>query len=175
MASFHFTETQRPRQVWLWIIILGSFAMVSWGFVQQIIMGKPFGDEPAPDIVWYFLFLIPLAMVLLFAFSRLETEIDDEGVHYRYFPFQVKLRHIAWEDLERVWVRKYNPILEYGGWGLRTGFFRKASAINMSGNMGVQFIFKSGRKLLLGTNSPEEIRSVIRKFAEKKDIPGEPA
>jgi hypothetical protein len=175
MATYHFIETQRPRQAWLWAIMLVSLGLVAWGFVQQVIMGIPWGEDPAPDIVLYFILFIPLTLNVLFFISRLETEVDDTGIHFRYYPFHMKKKTVAWDELEAVYVRKYKPIAEYGGWGLRTAFLRRGTAINMSGNMGVQLVFKTGKRLLIGTNRPEEMRAVIRKFSEKKNIKGEPS
>jgi len=175
MASLLYSETQRSRQIWLWVLMIGILALFFWVFIQQIILGRPWGDDPMPDVLLIFILVIPVAVNLLFFFSKLETRLDETGIHYRYFPFHLKMKTVKWEDLERVYVRKYQPILEYGGWGLRVGMFRKGSAINVSGNMGLQLVFKGGRKMLIGTNNPDELRAAARKFAEKKNLLGDPS
>ena len=48
------------------------------------------------------------------------------------------------------YVRKYSPIAEFGGWGYRISF-NGGPAYNIAGNMGLQIVFVSGKKLLIGT------------------------
>ncbi len=99
-------------------------------------------------------------------FLRLDTEIREDGIYYQLFPFHFKMRKIAFDDIEKVYVRKYNPLMEYGGWGIRLGLFGKGWAINISGNKGIQIEFKNKkkRKFLLGTQKPEEVEAVLNKL-----------
>ena len=60
-------------------------------------------------------------------------------------------------------VRRYSPILEYGGWGYRPG--RKKLALNVSGNQGLEIKFRNGRKLMIGTQKREDLERVIRRLA----------
>ncbi|MGK0329715.1 MAG: hypothetical protein ACJAXF_003214, partial [Polaribacter sp.] len=66
--------------------------------------------------------------------------------------------------------RTYLPISEFGGWGLRGGFFfnkGKEKAVNISGNIGIQLILKSGKKLLIGTQKESEAKSVLETYKSK--------
>ncbi len=49
---------------------------------------------------------------------------------------------------------------EYGGWGIRYGM--KGMAYNVSGNRGVQLEFETGKRLLIGSQRPEELVSQIQ-------------
>jgi hypothetical protein len=89
-----------------------------------------------------------LVMLLLFT-SRLDTHIDEHGISYRFFPFQFKKRFIAWDTVSTIKVRKYDPLGEYWGWGIKGT--RKNRAINIAGDIGLQLELKNGRKLLIGT------------------------
>ncbi|MCA9870553.1 MAG: hypothetical protein KC487_09290, partial [Anaerolineae bacterium] len=54
-----FREEQRFRQSWIWLLILFVAGLQWWGFIQQIIFGQPWGDNPAPDwmmILFWLLF-----------------------------------------------------------------------------------------------------------------------
>ncbi len=110
--------------------------------------------------------IILLILALFFMFLRLDTEIREDGIYYQLFPFHFKMRKIAFDDIEKVYVRKYNPLMEYGGWGIRLGLFGKGWAINISGNKGIQIEFKNKkkRKFLLGTQKPEEVEAVLNKL-----------
>lgn len=54
--------------------------------------------------------------------------------------------------------------MDYGGWGLRLGFFGKGRAYNISGNIGMQIVFKDGKKLLIGTQKSAEIKSFLERL-----------
>ncbi len=49
MASSKFREEQGFRQWWIWLILGLVVAVQWWGFIQQIVLGQPWGNKPAPD------------------------------------------------------------------------------------------------------------------------------
>jgi hypothetical protein len=49
MRLSRFREERRFRQWWLWLLVGLVAALQWWGFLQQIILGQPWGDRPAPD------------------------------------------------------------------------------------------------------------------------------
>ncbi len=102
-----------------------------------------------------------ILLILLF-FMHLETKIDEVGIHYKYLPFIYKQKTIQWTDIEQVSVIEYNPLRDFGGWGIRG--WGKRRALNVYGNKGIQIIFKNGDLLLLGTNQMEEASSIIAHF-----------
>lgn len=141
-----------------------------YGLYQQLILKKPFGNNPTSDTGLLIASLIPLSIIILFSFISLGTEISESGVSYQFFPFQLRKITIPWANIEKAFVRKYNPITEYGGWGFRLGIFGYGRALNISGNMGLQLVLKNGKRLLLGTKKPEEIEKAMQKIIDKKII-----
>ncbi len=156
MASEYFTERQRFRQVWVWALLAGLGLLFVWAFIQQIIMGIPWGNNPASDTGLLLFSLIPFGIIVLFLAARLETRIDRKGISYRFFPFHRSWREIEWKMISRAYVRQYKPISEFGGWGVRYGS-GSSKAYNVSGNHGLQIELKNGKKILIGTIQPEEI------------------
>src|SRR6185437_4160602 len=100
--------------------------------------------------------IVVLLITLLFSVLRLDTEIREDGVYVRFFPLRVNFRKYPWEDIEKIFVRKYRPLLEYGGWGIRFSLSGNGRALNVSGNKGIQLVLPNNAKLLIGTNKPEE-------------------
>ncbi len=155
-------EIQHFRQPWLWVLILFISIITLWGMIQQLFLGQPFGNNPAPDIV-----LIIIVIIFGFGFPyafytmNLTTEIRSDGIYYRFFPFHLSFHKIKLEDLAKYEVQTYNPIRDYGGWGIRWG--SKGKAYNVSGNRGVQLEYSNGKQLLIGSQKPEE-------FAEALDL-----
>ena len=71
-------------------------------------------------------------------------------------------------ELTKSFVRQYSPLTEYGGWGLRLGLFGKGTAYNVSGNKGLQLEFTDKKKLLIGTNKPDELSETLNKIGQLK-------
>lgn len=107
------------------------------------------------------IFIEALVFTLLFT-SRLETKLDEHGISYRLFPFQLKTRFVSWAEISSAQVRKYDPLGEYWGWGIKGT--RKNRAINIAGDVGLQLIMKNGRKLLIGTLQKEKMEEVVLKI-----------
>jgi len=169
MDTSSFKEIQRYRQIWVWIIIIGVLALCGWGFYQQIILGKPWGTTPVSDTALILLLLIPIGILILFLTTRLETEINESGIYYQFLPFHFKRYKIDWTTVDKAYVRKYKPVAEYGGWGIRF-WFGHGRAYNISGNQGLQLEFKNGRRLLIGTQKPIEIEQLLQQLTDKKII-----
>ena len=156
-----FSETQAFRHWAIWLPLLGLDAFVLYGGYRQWILGEPWGDDPLPDAGLALLLALMLAVTALFLLLRLDTRIDREGVHVRYLPFHRRFRHFPWERITSCQVRRYSPIGEYGGWGLRLGLFGKGDAYNVSGNRGLQLEFSDRRPLLIGTRRPDELQTAL--------------
>ena len=164
MSRVYFSEEQKFNQWWIWFILLAISGVWIWQVVQQIFMGIPFGDKPAPDIVVALIGFFPAFTIWLFRALTLVTSIDETGISYRFKPFQRKPKTIKPGEIARFEVKKYNPIMDYGGWGIRLGSTKKGNAYNVKGNMGVLFEFKNGKRFMLGTQNPESIRSALNKL-----------
>ena len=162
MTKALFTEKQGFRQKWLMAIIVVTLGIAVWAFVQQIILGIPFGNNPAPDGVLILLLLLPFALFGLFFSLCLHTRIDRQGITYRFAPVHRKDRLIKWDSVKQIEVRKYKPITEYGGWGFRVG--KNGLAYNTGGNMGLQLVLKDGKKLLIGTQKADAMQKTLYKL-----------
>lgn len=104
----------------------------------------------------------PIAIVALFILTNLETEVRSDCLRVRLFPFHIHYRKFAIEDLSEYYARTYRPILEYGGWGIRYSFRKgRGKAYNMTGNQGVQLVFKNGKRLLIGSQKPDDLAQAI--------------
>ena len=155
-----FREVQHFRQVWVWVVVLAISGLAIYAMVQQLILRVPFGSNPASDggligIVVVFGFGLPVFMFT----THLTTEVRSDGLYYRFFPVHCSFQRIAAGDVKGYEVRTYRPIRDYGGWGIRYGLGGKA--YNVSGNRGVQLHLSSGRRLLIGSQRPEELANAL--------------
>ncbi|MBK9224473.1 MAG: hypothetical protein IPO23_07190 [Flavobacterium sp.] len=88
-------------------------------------------------------------------------------VNYRVYTFILN-SNIPGDKLTKSFVRQYSPLMEYGGWGLRLGLFGNGKAFNVSGDKGLQLEFTDNKKLLIGTNRPEELTETLIKIGQLK-------
>jgi hypothetical protein len=141
------------------LIALGLFTL--YGLYQQVVNHHPFGEKPATDAGLLISGIVAILIALLLLIIRLETQVKKDGVYVRFFPFQLVYRHYSWDKMLKCYVRKYKPMIEFGGWGLRFGVSGKAYSI--SGNQGLQLQFSNNKKLLIGTQKPGELSEVLKK------------
>lgn len=158
-----FSEKQRFRQIWIW----GLFALIIGAFlfeiIRSLVSSKPLPEEPVSFIIPAIVLILVFALIFII---RLETVIKEDGIYYKFYPLHVKYQSIPWNRISRCFVRKYKPILEYGGWGFRMGVFGSGGALNISGNQGLQIVYDDGKKLLIGTQKRDEMETVLRKLGK---------
>jgi hypothetical protein len=168
-----FMETQKIRQTWLWLVTIAAALLsvlpIAYEMYQQATdTGSPFADESLNISVLVILAIFIALLSLLYA-SRLESRIGSDGLNYRFYPFMIKFRRIAPEEITSWQVRKYSPLKEYGGWGIRYSTSR-GWAYNVSGNMGLQLELVNGKRILFGTQKPEEISQAMEEFAKSRMV-----
>jgi hypothetical protein len=89
----------------------------------------------------------------------LVTEVRYDSLYVRYDPLQFHSHKISYGEIRKYEIRTYSALKEYGGYGIRNG--KKGKAYNVFGNKGIQFEFKDGKQLLVGTQRPEEFFSAL--------------
>lgn len=159
-----YTETQRMRQPWI-VAIIGLVALFGWGaFVQQIVRGKPIGDDPMPDWALVLLTaLIGVGLPAMLVFWRLKTEVYPDRVELDMRP--LSHRTFAAAEIAGAAARTYRPIREFGGWGIRG--LGSNRAYNMSGDQGVQLLLVNGNHILIGSQRPQELEAAIASIVGK--------
>ena len=149
-----FEEKQRFTQWWLWLILLAACCIPSIPLLMDL---EAKADQWMALLAMSILLFLVVGLLLLL---QLKTKIDEVGVHYRFVPFHLKQNSILWQDIKSAQVRKYEPLKEYGGWGIK-GYSKKNRAYNVKGNIGLQLVLKNGNKILLGTQKEEEIKQFL--------------
>jgi len=166
--SLLFSETQKFKQWWIWVILIGINGTILFGIIQQLFLEQPFGDKPMGNAGLIITAVFISLLSVSFRFFKLETQIKEDGIYVRFFPLQISFRYYSWVSMSKCVIRQYKPISEYGGWGLRG--FGKNRALNVSGNVGLQLEFNDGKKLLIGTNKSDELQQIILPLKEKYNL-----
>ena len=152
-----FREEQRFG-AWLWAVPAAIAGVLTWG-ILHFGFGCPSGGRPPELIVLAVGLAVPVLLALMMGFARLTVEVGPETIRVRFFPFSA--REIPARDVVACDVRRYRPLVEYGGWGVRYGF-RHGWAYNVRGNLGVQLRLREGRPLLIGSQRADELARAIR-------------
>lgn len=151
-----YLEGQKFNQWWLWALnfaVLGLMIFLGW---QAYNSG---------DTLWRALLPLLIAGITFasIALIELRTTIEDNLLTVRFWPFVTKRFHR--DEIAEAYVRKYDPLMEYGGWGVRFGG-KNGRAYNVMGNQGLQLRLKNGEKWLVGTQRPEELKVAIRAWLD---------
>lgn len=145
-----FEETQRFTQWWLWGILLGPI------LISLITDSKNVSNS---------YLVISGVIILLIYCLQLRIKIDQKGLHYQFFPFHLKSYTIKYDQIEKVEALTYNPIFDYGGWGIR--YRMKGRAYNVKGNQGVKIYLKNGKNILFGSQSYKEFENTLTQNLKK--------
>ncbi len=162
-----FKEEQSFVGTWMWYLVIG-IAIVSVG---GTIIGLVHTTDTEGIIGLVIAALVTGGIIILFFTSRLYISIDHNRLYYRYPPFVNTEKVITRDDVKEIYVRQYKPIWEYGGWGYRFRM-RSGRALNVAGNTGLQLVTKNDKRILLGTQKPEEMERAVRRLKENWGIDG---
>ena len=145
-----FYEKQQFRQVWIWLILI----LILLILLIPIISGV-FGI-----FLNIILLTIGYCFIWLFYSMKLITEIKKDGIQITFTPFTNFI--IPFNKIRSYKIRKYRPILEYGGWGIR--FNRTGKAYTVSGKIGLQIELSNGKEILIGTENPDKLLKSLNKL-----------
>jgi hypothetical protein len=152
------------------VVVLGSLAVLMW-------LGGPRS--------LYIAALLTTALALFFLLLavpnfilKLVTTLDSSHLHLRIYPLRLpvpflppRIRDVPLNEIAHWEVRTYKPLLDRDYWGPHFWGLAKASGGGrylyvmkppgpISGR-GVQLQLRSGERLLLGSEHPEELTSAI--------------
>jgi len=153
-----FIEEQTFRQWWIFLI-LGSSLLVC-----SVVLFNSYSHSTSTAIEITAFGVIFLFFILIWKL-RLKTKIDAKGIKTGFEPFSFFKKEFKWNEIDKCYVRKYAPLKEYGGWGVRGS--GKKTAYNVSGDIGIQIFTTDKKNFLIGTNKPEEAKRVLRRYQEK--------
>lgn len=123
--------------------------------VDVVVLGLQLRVGVTPGVLGLTLALM-LPLLVLMTMLRLRTTVTGGELRISL----IVRRTIALADIASAQVRTYSPIMEYGGWGIRWG--RGGRAYNARGNRGVQLVLRSGERVLVGSQRPEELLEALQ-------------
>lgn len=159
MITPRFQELQKFNQWWLWLILIAFLILAFYGLVSQLILNKPFGSKPMSNSGLIVFSLGVAAFIYFFYALKLITKIDAHQIYFRFVPFLKKT--IEWRDVKSAKVVNYGFV----GYGIRFGS-KYGVVYNVNGKMGLALELKSGKKLVIGTQKEQELKSWLKSYDE---------
>lgn len=171
MEKLYFTEEQDFRQSPLvWIVMISLFLGLLINILAVSGMSYFAGEnsEPMTNIEVALTFsvigLVIAVVMIIFFSSKLELKISNEGIRYRFPVFLRREKFISRDEIAAVFVGKYYPLIEFGGWGWRIKRLGNKRAYNVSGNKGLRVTLKSGKLIMFGTQREAELREAVNRM-----------
>lgn len=168
-----FFEEERFNQKWNLFLItpvcVGFILFQIYSLYSQLILKKPVGSDPLSD-TWLILMsflVIPLMIFLIWLFSvtKLTVQVDSEKILIRFYPM-VK-REVLLSDIKSFEIKEFNPIIDFGGWGLRYSIRWKTTGYIMKGKVGVHIHLKNGKNLLISSERANELFRVLKEISAR--------
>ncbi|GMQ30435.1 hypothetical protein [Algoriphagus confluentis] len=162
MANLIFKEMQSYKGTWIMYLILGVELPIIL-LVTALIWKTEDGNSESiwgmGAIVLIFSFVFILLMLI-----RLETRIDEYGVKFRFFPFISSWRTFPKSKIRQIEVINYSPLTDFGGWGLKGN--RTTKAYSIIGDEGILLDVGEKKKIMIGTQKANELRSYLADWLE---------
>jgi hypothetical protein len=155
-----FKEVQKITQWWIWAILIGVAGIWVWGIIYQIVLGHQFGNKPLSNNGLLISAIIPFGMIGFFYLLKLKTEITSDGIDVKYFP--IWSTRIKWDEIQKAEIIKYGFV----GYGIRFSD-NYGTVYNAKGDIGLLLQKKDGRKVLIGTQIPEQLTIVLNTVYSK--------
>jgi len=133
-------ETQKMNQKWLWVLMI---------LIQILLFYKLIIDYKEKS-VFQIIPIIIVTITCVFIYSiKLKYIINSENIIISFFPFLSNSKKIEIKEIKKISIIKYNPLKDYGGWGLR--YTNNKTAYTTRGNKGIYIEMNNGKNLLIGT------------------------
>ncbi len=161
MGNRVFNESQSYRGTWvIYLILLVELPTL----ILMLILF--FSSEEKKEIGFALIFVVSiLGLVLSLIFNiKLETRIDGTGIHFRYFPFIRNWRLIPKNSIISTKVSSFNPLLDFGGWGMKAN--KTTKLFNITGDQGLLIDSGKSKKVLLGTLKSKELKIFLEDWRE---------
>jgi hypothetical protein len=176
MRNAWFEEVQRFRDNrWIWAFLvfmtLTIFAPIGIGMHHQFVLGEPWGNEPMSDngfiTLLIFVFFAWGSALFILITMKLETRIDESGIHYRFFPLKPSWRVITPGEISAFTFEKKYKLFDSGRIGHHYNFFKNQRSFKIFGGKHIAITKAEGSRLLLGTQNLEAMEWAMKKLMQK--------
>ena len=160
-----YNESQRFSRTIIFILIPICILVCSIT-IWQVGFGHKVGNHPAPDLVNMLIAVFVCLLTVVFWFAQLQTEINEQGITYRFKFILSYGGYIPWSEVGKVQFIRY----PYLGEGIRLYSDINAWAYVVQNEDGVGILITrkgNKRNILISTNKITELKEFISALAPK--------
>jgi hypothetical protein len=175
MSRVNFTEQQRFTQIrWIWYLTVPVFTatliFMLQAMYQQLVQGKPWGNEPMPDAgliaLTLFVMLSHGIMFWVLLSIKLEMEITESEFRYKFFSWFKRWNVLTRNDIADYTFVK-NTFRKAHGIGYRKSIFTNTVRMNITGDYLVALTTVHGKTVLMSTQNKDEMERAMSKLMSK--------
>jgi len=163
-TSFNFYENLKFKSPVLLGLLLLIEVVLILILVEQELSGRLWGMRPLNSImIVAILVLIPSPLLILYIITKFETIINDDGIFYRWLPFNSSYHIYDWSGIREV------SIIESKVSRIGKSNSKSFGEVHNLGSKFALFITtKSGRRKTISTRKPEELNRILIRIAGDK-------
>ncbi|HYW41539.1 MAG TPA: hypothetical protein VE959_01700 [Bryobacteraceae bacterium] len=154
-----FHEEQAFRQWHTALVLAMPPAALLFVTTRQLVWHHPWGTPPVSNGGLLFLSVLLVSVYVRLMTVRLVTDLrpTEIAVGLRGLWRQ---RRISLDQVRTVKTIEYDPIRDFGGYGIRSGPWGQAYTARGTG--GVELELQNGRKVLIGSQDPKRLAGQIK-------------
>jgi len=108
---------------------------------------------------WVSLILILVGILLASFYGGLRVTVDRKYLSVRLGILGLRVLHLKLEDISGLEIKEFSPMNDFGGYGIR--FNKQMMAFYLAGTSGLVLTTSLGKRYLIGSNQPENLRIII--------------
>jgi len=142
---------------------ISFFRILSIIFLVALCINLLIEKGTVTTLTYFLITVLPILIVvnIILPFT-LTTQIRSDGIYVRFPPFQPSFAKFYWRDISEVYIRNYNALTEYYGWGIKIS--PNGTGYIVAGDVGIQIVFKNGNKVLITTQKPGEVIEILKRI-----------
>ncbi|NAW52216.1 hypothetical protein GNY06_12800 [Elizabethkingia argentiflava] len=153
-------EEKQKLSTWCYVLLWSPLTLMLYTLYQYFILDKSLDNTPTASIALSVVTVFYICFLYFCHQITLRALIKEDGLHIRYFPF-CSHRSYPWIDMEEISVKQYSPLTDYWGWGYREA--EDEVVYTMKGSQAIKITLMNGKKILIGSQLPEDMSSIIKK------------
>jgi len=158
-APLLFHEEQPFRQWHTGLMLAMPPAALIFVTVRQVVWHHPWGSPPTSDGGLLFLTVLLVLVYVRLITVRLVTDLGTAEIAVGLHGLWPK-RKISLSQVRAANVVGYDPVRDFGGYGVRSG--RRGQAYIARGDRGVELELQDGRKILIGSQEPDRLQKQLK-------------
>ncbi|QRQ61101.1 hypothetical protein [Sphingobacterium multivorum] len=143
-----YREKQKITSSLFWIIQIGLNILFVAEFIVQVVLGQPFGNVPAGNILFIAGAPLSVLFTVYFLLIKMELRITSREIQFRFFPLYPHFVIIPWYAIKEAYLVEHKRTKFYRIYGL--DLLRNRNYFVLQGRYSLRVILKSGKILYLG-------------------------